>query len=67
MPMPPPLSDPSHIPTRLLVVAEMLDRAVEELQRAMDELRNTGPEAPTEAAEAPADSRRPSNIRRTNG
>lgn len=39
MPVPPPLSDPTHIEARLLVVAEMLDRAVAEVRRAMAEVR----------------------------
>lgn len=39
MPVPPPLNDPQHIETRLLVVAEMLERAVAEVRRAMDEIK----------------------------
>ena len=39
MPTPPPLPDPTHIETRLLVVAEMLDRAVAEVRRAMAEIQ----------------------------
>lgn len=43
MPLPPPLPDPSHIETRLMVVAEMLERAVEEVHRVMDEIKGDGP------------------------
>lgn len=43
MPVPPPLPDPGHIETRLLVVAEMLEKAVAEVRRAMDEVRATTP------------------------
>lgn len=39
-----PHGDPSQIETRLLVVAEMLDRAVAEVRRAMDEIKS-GPAA----------------------
>jgi len=38
------MSDPTHVETRLLVVAEMLDRAVAEVRKAMDEIK-TGPAA----------------------
>lgn len=43
MPVPPPLHDPQQIETRLLVVAEMLDRAVAEVRRAMDEIKAVTP------------------------
>lgn len=36
----PPKPDPSHIETRLLIVAEMLERAVTEVRRAMDEIKS---------------------------
>lgn len=36
---PPRLTDPNHIETRLLVVAEMLERAVEEVRKAMREVK----------------------------
>jgi hypothetical protein len=39
MPTPPPLPDPSHIETRLLVVAEMLEKAVREVRRTMAEIK----------------------------
>lgn len=39
MALPPPLSDPSHIEMRLLVVAEMLERAVAEVHRAMADIK----------------------------
>lgn len=39
MPVPPPFPDPAHIEQRLLVVSEMLDRAVEEVRRAMAEIK----------------------------
>jgi hypothetical protein len=41
MPTPPPIPDPTHIETRLLIVAEMLDRAVAEVRRAMAEIKAT--------------------------
>ncbi len=37
--MPSASQDPAHIESRLLVVAEMLDRAVAEVHRAMEEVR----------------------------
>jgi hypothetical protein len=40
MPVPPPMSDPSHIETRLLIVAEMLEKAVAEVRRTMAELKD---------------------------
>jgi hypothetical protein len=43
MPVPPPMHDPVHIETRLLVVAEMLERAVAEVRRAMDEIKAVTP------------------------
>ncbi len=43
MPVPPPLHDPVQIETRLLVVAEMLERAVAEVRRAMDEIKAVTP------------------------
>lgn len=42
MTVPPPMRDPVHIETRLLVVAEMLERAVEEVRRAMEEIKRGG-------------------------
>jgi hypothetical protein len=39
----PPLPDSNHIETRLLVVAEMLEKAVAEVRRAMDEVRAVTP------------------------
>ena len=44
MPLPPPLPDPSHIETRLLVVAQMLEQAVAEVHRAMAEIRGGRPD-----------------------
>jgi hypothetical protein len=41
MPLPPPLPDPTHIETRLLVVAEMLEKAVAEVVNVMAEIRGT--------------------------
>lgn len=41
MPVPPPMHDPAHLETRLLVVAEMLEKAVAEVHKAMDEIRGT--------------------------
>lgn len=43
MPTPPPLPDPIHIETRLLIVAEMLERAVDEVRRAMEDLKGAAP------------------------
>lgn len=42
MSLPPPLHDPAHIETRLLVVAEMLERAVAEVRKAMNDLKTSG-------------------------
>lgn len=39
--IPPPLQDPAQIETRLLVVAEMLEKAVAEVRRTMAEIRAT--------------------------
>lgn len=39
MPAPPSLPDPSHIETRLLVVAQMLENAVAEVRRTMAEIK----------------------------
>lgn len=39
MPAPPSLPDPSQIETRLLIVAEMLERAVAEVRRTMAEIK----------------------------
>jgi hypothetical protein len=39
MSAPPPLQDPVHIETRLLIVAEMLEKAVEEVRRTMADIR----------------------------
>jgi hypothetical protein len=43
MPVPPPMHDPSHVETRLLVLAELLERAVQEVRRAMVDIRS-GPD-----------------------
>lgn len=39
MALPPPLPDPAHIETRLLVVAKMLENAVAEVHRVMAEVK----------------------------
>jgi hypothetical protein len=39
MPAPPPFPDPSLLETRLLVVAEMLEKAVAEVRRTMAEIK----------------------------
>lgn len=39
MAVPPPLPDPTHIETRLLIVAEMLERAVNEVHRVMTDIK----------------------------
>lgn len=39
MALPPPMTDPSHLETRLLVVAEMLEKAVAEVRRTMAEVK----------------------------
>lgn len=46
MPVPPPFRDPTHIEARLLVVADMLERAVAEVHRAMDDIRPLVDEGP---------------------
>ncbi len=43
MPVPPPIHDPSHIEQRLLILAEILDRAVREVYHVMDEIRGVYP------------------------
>lgn len=46
MPVPPPMHDPSHVETRLLVLAELLERAVQEVRRAMADIKS-GPDGIT--------------------
>jgi hypothetical protein len=46
MPVPPPLPDPSHLETRLLIVAEMLEKAVAEVRRVTAEMKSCDPEDP---------------------
>jgi hypothetical protein len=55
MPVPPPLKDPNHIETRLLVVAEMLEKAVAEVRRTMAEIRSV---TPAEGTRPPSEERR---------
>lgn len=55
MPLPPPLPDPAHLETRLMVVAEMLDRAVEEVRRAMADLKGEQPAADVDKPKECAD------------
>lgn len=43
MSVPPPLPDPAHIETRLLVVAQMLEQAVAEVRRTMADIRRSTP------------------------
>lgn len=51
MPAPAPLPDPTHIETRLLVVAEMLEKAVTEVRRTMAEIKGEIESSmPTESA-----------------
>jgi hypothetical protein len=45
MPTRPPLPDPSHIEMRLLVVAQMLENAVEEIRHTMAEIKGDIPAA----------------------
>lgn len=59
MPVPPPMRDPSHVETRLLVLAELLERAVQEVRRAMADIKAgpdgigaTVPDEPHPAGEA---------------
>lgn len=58
MPVPPPLPDPVHIETRLLVVATMLEQAVAEVRRTMAVIRGDTP-PDDDAPPAPAPPRRP--------
>lgn len=58
MPVPPPFHDPVQIEARLLVVSEMLDRAVEEVRRAMAEIKAGPPPAP-QMTPAPAEPEQP--------
>lgn len=56
MPGPRPAPQPEgagHIETRLLVVAEMLERAVAEVRRAMDEIKSGATAKPTGHEPAP--------------
>ncbi len=53
MPVPPPLHDPVQIETRLLVVAEMLERAVAEVRRTMDEIKAVTPPQGSPPIQAP--------------
>lgn len=49
MPVPAPMRDPSHVETRLLILAEMLERAVAEVRRISAEIKSdprTEPDAP---------------------
>ncbi len=41
MPVPPPIPDPSHIEQRLLILAELLDSAVDECRRVAAEIQGT--------------------------
>ncbi len=41
MSVPPPLHDPAHLETRLLLLAELLERAVAEVRRTAAEIRPT--------------------------
>lgn len=59
MPLPPPLHDPVQIETRLLVVAEMLERAVAEVRRAMDEIKAVTPPHGSPPITAPPATGRP--------
>lgn len=43
MPVPAPMHDPSHVETRLMVLAELLERAVQEVRRAMADIK-AGPD-----------------------
>ncbi len=53
--MPEPRGDPAQIETRLLVVAEMLDRAVAEVRRTMAEIKSGTYTDPPPATEPPND------------
>ena len=46
MAVPPPLPDPTHIEMRLLIVTEMLDKAIVELRRVTEEVKTAGPDGP---------------------
>jgi hypothetical protein len=59
MPVPAPLPDPSHIETRLLVVAAMLDKAVAEVNRTLAEIKGELTGTAPAAADTPCDVRSP--------
>lgn len=52
-PKPRPQEPGGHIETRLMVVAEMLERAVAEVHRAMDEIKSGATATPPEPKPAP--------------
>ncbi len=43
MPVPPPITDPSHIEQRLLILAEILDSAVAEVRRVAAQIQTAEP------------------------
>ncbi len=45
MPVPPPITDPSHIEQRLLILAEILDSAVAEVRRVAAQIQTPEPPA----------------------
>jgi hypothetical protein len=55
MPVPPPLPDPSHLETRLLMWAEMLEKAVTEVRRVTAEMKGRSPETPDHSGSPDAD------------
>lgn len=64
-PKPAPAPEPGgHIETRLLVVAEMLEKAVAEVRRAMDEIKSGVTTTPPDQPAPKADPGLPEEVRK---
>ncbi len=46
MPVPPPMSDPAHLEARMLVLSDILNRAVAETNKIMEEIRCSDKDEP---------------------
>lgn len=55
MTAPPPLPDPAHIETRLLIVTEMLDQAIAVVQHLMADIKTGPSQAPSSTDDGNAD------------